>query len=240
MPRRSSKKTSKRPAKPRTTYRRKRIYKRKTTGPFKRFVRMDPFPASMKCKLTYTHTSGLSSGTVGVIGTEQVFRLNSLYDPDFTGSGHQPYGFDQVSSLYKHYQVYGVKVSVTCTDPTLDANYVAAMFQPSTATYTLAGKDQDQVRENPLAITRVLNNTGSQITRFSQYFPIYKLEGITPVQYSASMDLYSADVSTNPSLTPFFRIGVGNMRGNASQSVMCVLTFTFYCRFTQRVIQSQS
>lgn len=38
------------------------------------------------------------------------FQLNSLYDPNITGAGHQPYGFDQLMTYYDHYLV--IKASV--------------------------------------------------------------------------------------------------------------------------------
>lgn len=34
-----------------------------------------------------------------------VFRANSIYDPDYTSTGHQPLGYDQLSALYNHYTV---------------------------------------------------------------------------------------------------------------------------------------
>lgn len=37
--------------------------------------------------------------------TYHTFLTNSLYDPDLTGAGHQPLGFDQYSPLYKNYYV---------------------------------------------------------------------------------------------------------------------------------------
>lgn len=239
MPKRKTYKKKRTPLK-RRTYKRKRTYKKKITGPFRRYVQRDPLPTAYRCKLTYTHTSGLSSGSYGLLGTEQVFRLNSLYDPDFTGAGHQPYGFDQMTTLYSTYQVYGVKVQVTCTDPTIDSTYVAACFQPSTSTATLTGKDQDAIREQPMSITRMINTSGSQKLSFSQYFPIYKLEGLSRVQYAASLDDFSSNVTTSPVITPWFRIAVGNLRGNEAASCMCVLTFTYYCAFRHRKTQTQS
>jgi len=39
--------------------------------------------------------------------SQHVFRLNSLFDPDFTATGHQPLGFDQWAQFYNHYVVNG-------------------------------------------------------------------------------------------------------------------------------------
>lgn len=41
------------------------------------------------------------------------FRGNSLYDPDYTGIGVQPYGFDQLCpTFYNNYNVRGSKITV--------------------------------------------------------------------------------------------------------------------------------
>jgi len=51
----------------------------------------------------------------------QVFNLSSLFDPDTTGTGHQPIGFDQMMPLYDHYTVHAAEVVVHMTSN--DATY---------------------------------------------------------------------------------------------------------------------
>jgi hypothetical protein len=58
----------------------------------------------------FTIDPGLSSAS------SYVFRLNSLYDPNLTSTGHQPIGFDQIMPLYDHYCVIGARVRVTATN----------------------------------------------------------------------------------------------------------------------------
>lgn len=41
-----------------------------------------------------------------------LFNLNSVYDPDRTGTGHQPFGFDQMATFYSKYCVVGCKWQV--------------------------------------------------------------------------------------------------------------------------------
>lgn len=48
----------------------------------------------------------------GVVATHQ-FSANGLYDPDWTGTGHQPMGFDEMMNLYSYYRVLWAKI--TCT-----------------------------------------------------------------------------------------------------------------------------
>ncbi len=45
------------------------------------------------------------------------FRANSLFDPDITGVGHQPRGFDQYMILYDKYAVVSSKITVKAWDP---------------------------------------------------------------------------------------------------------------------------
>lgn len=47
----------------------------------------------------------------------QVFRANCCYDPDFTGLGHQPIGFDQLMLAYDHFSVLGSSIRVINTSP---------------------------------------------------------------------------------------------------------------------------
>lgn len=48
--------------------------------------------------------------TGGVSGT-QIFSANGMYDPDITGTGSQPYYFDQLMAVYDHYTVVRSKCS---------------------------------------------------------------------------------------------------------------------------------
>lgn len=53
----------------------------------------------MFVKLPYVENIQLSSGLSGAPGF-YVFRMNSCYDPNKSGTGYQPTGFDQYSVLY--------------------------------------------------------------------------------------------------------------------------------------------
>ena len=73
-----------------------------------------PLPFRRRAKLTYHESSALSITTgsgPGVAGT-YVFTANGLFDPNFTGAGHQPLGFDQWMVMYDHYTVHSCTISV--------------------------------------------------------------------------------------------------------------------------------
>lgn len=61
------------------------------------------YPPKFKAMLRYADSFLLTS-TTGAIGS-YVFSANGLYDPNITGTGHQPAGFDQIMLSYEHYTV---------------------------------------------------------------------------------------------------------------------------------------
>lgn len=50
----------------------------------------------------------------GGLTAARVFTANGLADPDITGIGHQPRGFDQLMPLYDHYVVISSKIRFDC------------------------------------------------------------------------------------------------------------------------------
>ena len=203
--RKSTKRTSKRRYKRPTTRKRRSGTKPQATrmrGPMKLFGSFAPFPPTYNCKMHYVETVTLTTDTAGVFGAGTTFRLNSLYDPNLTGTGHQPYGYDQMAALYKRYIVSGVKVHITFTDPSADGVAVGCMVQASGGAGALYGITPDIIKEQPLSWVAPVNNTGSQVKHFSQYFPLQKVEGLQKVQWIANEDQYGAAINANPSLCP--------------------------------------
>lgn len=97
---------------------RKRSYAKRKANPKisrRRFKRRGVAPSGMprvsSSKIRYCDVVTLQS-TIGVLGSH-VFRANSIYDPDFTGTGHQPMSHDTWATLFNHYTVTGAKISIT-------------------------------------------------------------------------------------------------------------------------------
>lgn len=61
------------------------------------------------------------------------FRANSLFDPDFTGAGHQPLGFDQIKTMYEEFHVIGCKIKATLYSATTNGDALLFFIIPSAA-----------------------------------------------------------------------------------------------------------
>lgn len=80
------------------------------TRTFTPFSGRSGFPTSLRTKLRYHEDVGFSSASGVVSGN--VFRANSLFDPNETGTGHQPLYFDQFSAVYNRYQVVSSTITI--------------------------------------------------------------------------------------------------------------------------------
>lgn len=69
------------------------------------------FPLNYRTRLRYYDTIDL--GVIGSSPVGYVFAANGLYDPDITGTGHQPMGFDQLSVFFQHHCVLNSTIRVT-------------------------------------------------------------------------------------------------------------------------------
>jgi hypothetical protein len=60
--------------------------------------------------------------------------MNGPYDPDYTGTGHQPPNFDNLMNMYLRYRVYKVTAKVTFINTASHAQRVALYGRRTTTT----------------------------------------------------------------------------------------------------------
>lgn len=68
------------------------------------------FPVETLTRLRYHSYDTLTPSAASV--AVKWYRCNGPYDPDRTGGGGQPMGFDQWSTIYDYYTVLGAKITV--------------------------------------------------------------------------------------------------------------------------------
>lgn len=93
------------------------------------------FPKKMMMTHRYDEIITLVS-TTGVM-TAVNFAANGMYDPNITGTGHQPLYFDQMGAIYDHYCVIGSKVEFTvipATNSTVPIKFAAFVNDDTSTT----------------------------------------------------------------------------------------------------------
>jgi len=131
--------SSKRPTK------RARIVKRRTRGRVARSRRFDPFPTQKTVLMRYA-SNFILDATIGTPGS-YIFRCASIYDPDFSGTGHQPYGHDQWQAVYNHYEVLSSKITVRAQSSSPGSNTASGVIGIAIKDDTTYETNFDTIRE---------------------------------------------------------------------------------------------
>jgi len=196
-----------------------------TPGSSVQFARLlsssEVFPTEITRSFTYCDAFSLASQTVtNAFGTERVWRLNSLFDPDLTGVGHQPYYYDQVSFLYMFYRVFEAAWEVTFTTPGTINCFAAVLAAASNDTYSLTGKASQFVREKPNTVSRIIGDGSQPLTVIGNY-KIHELEGITYSNWIGDKD-FQAATFTNPVRVPTLKIAIGDFSAPITETIVGV------------------
>lgn len=204
-------------------YHKKRFVKRKRG--FMIPKKIFGFPNEFYTKLKYNQ--GNISFTTGT-NSKFEFRLNSLYDPDYTGTGHQPRFYDQFSAIYGRYQVYGVKAY--CFVHNNSTTESAKMVLFTSTNHTDSGTDW--AAEKNGAIVRILSPVGSKNqVSMSKYYNNNYLLG---VKRGASESDYSAPITGNPVKELFLVLIMRNLDGATAIDITVDFTFKFYVKFFEK------
>lgn len=126
-----------------------------------------PFSASSELvQLKYTDTISLSPAASDSTSTNYQFSFNNLYDPDYSGSGHQPMYFDNFSQVWGRYCVRFAKIKCTVIDHEINTriwNGTAALSNPSGA-YKIAIIRDENNSDVPTSMNSLIEQNSRNIT----------------------------------------------------------------------------
>jgi len=213
--------------------RRKRTYRKKRKGlKISRHVT----PVTKIVKLRYATNFLLDAGT-GTIDSH-IFRANSIFDPDYTGTGHQPLGHDQWSVFYQQYSVVKSKITVhaasfgntSAANGILSIKTIADDAAPGT-TYNTT------VLENPSTSWKVYGGNASSgpitVTKTFNHKTTYK----RPI----SDDTFISNFGYNPNEQTYFHVCNQALADtNDSAPLECVAIIEYYVMLRTPIELNQS
>lgn len=185
---------------------------------------------NQRVKLTYTEI--LSRTGLTNFDSYQ-FRLNSIYDPDVTGGGHQVMGRDQWATLYAHYRVYKAVVQVDFSAGTSEIVTCGLTPFPSTASLS----DGVDAIENPKS-KWVSVNVGSGPRRIVKTYYPANIMGLTSAQYKANEDC-SAAIASNPANAIYLNMWADYSTGSAF-AYQATLKITYFCELYSPILLTTS
>lgn len=189
--------------------------------PKKWVIPRNPFPLKTIAKLRYCETVRLDATTGS--SASYLFRANSIFDPNFTGVGHQPYGRDTYESIYNHYRVLKSRISCTflSNGSSSTGHLVCGVAVKDDSTVELGF---DTIRESKGAHYKMLADSTQKATVTNGY----NSKKAFPNNVS---DLNSI-MGTNPSEIVFFQIFTTSANNTIDpSSVDVVVTIDYTCMF---------
>lgn len=115
---------------------------------------------SFRTKVKYVQNLVLQS-TSGSVG-RNVFSPQNCFDPDVTGSGHQPMYFDQLAVIWARYKVHGAKIRVSfnaVTETAATSCFACGILAGSAS--TISSDAQTNMEDNHGVSTIVNGRNGS-------------------------------------------------------------------------------
>ncbi len=177
------------------------------------------FPREMKVKLVYFQT-GYITTTSGGIPYDYQFRLNSIFDPDYTSTGHQPLGRDQWAAFYGRYRVDSALVQATLSSP------APAQFTILANNSQASIVSQSEAEETPFCSTKQYAPGGSTCS-ITRHFDLPALNGVTRSVYESD-DRYQASFSANPTEVLQLHV-VMTAIDNSASAMYHSVKITYYC-----------
>lgn len=181
-------------------------------------------------RLKYTEVVTMTTAATSY--TDYLFRLNSVYDPNKTATGHQPYGFDQLSSLYARYRVFKCRWMIQ-TPPTSDATHIAVCPVNGAHTFTTLS----EIAEVPHSFTKSVSTASNTLyIKGKCYLP--RLGGDKRSEYRND-DRFQSQVADNPAEVMDLHL-FQYVPGASPVTCRFVIQLMYYVEFFDPATQAQS
>lgn len=184
-------------------------------------------PKSMLTRLRWNHTyqASVAPGATAV----RDFRLNSLFDPDLSGTGDQPHYFDQYSALYARYRVYAAKwhLITTCSCAVSD------LYHPMLTITSWGDVSPSWNTTAALSSKRSIRKyliPGQESYSIKRYFNMSSILGVPKREYNIA-EPYQALVTANPARQAVLNIGLINNSATSSITWSFNLQVIYYVKF---------
>lgn len=181
-----------------------------------------PFPLIQFAKLTYVQEFTLNPSSSTPV--YQIFRANSLYDPDYTGAGSQPMGFDQFTTLYNHYEVYGSRIELQIVPNGNNGYFGITIDDDATLTTSLT----DAMTQRGTRWKAVPNSASSIIKVYNSYSQV-KAFG----KSSRGTDNQKAQYNANPGEQQFFMCWCAGVNNADPAQFSCIARVTYFAKFSE-------
>lgn len=156
------------------------------------------FPQKMIVTMKYSTYVRLDP-SVGAPVAYNWFRANSIYDPDQTGTGHQPYSHDTYQTIYQHYRVLSSKIicNFVPNGSSSTGHVVCGVITTPTVEPALV-LDYDTIRERDIGKYKI-NSGQDQVVKVTGAYNSKKM-------YPSNVGNLNALFGNNPTEEAYFAV----------------------------------
>lgn len=194
---------------------------------------LNPVPTRLITRLKYSDIAIQAALAAGPGLIDYKFNLNSLFQPNITGGGHQPMGHDQLATLYENYRVFKTTYTIMVAPHIGESNvFPSVALTNSNTSYTVASN----AAESTFGRTAIATFYKPAI--FKGKIDLAELNGRSRVAYAAD-DETQALMTASPAEVLELHLTIVNVSGS-SQTVDVTVMFEFECELFNPVQLGQS
>ncbi len=201
----------------------------------------NPLRPTATVQMRYCDRIALTSSNTAAhqSGSQYEFRLNSIYDPNLTSTGHQPYMHDQLAALYGRYRVDKVDVQIDVIPSPSTSHCVTAMIQGPSGGLNIGGTGLDLLIENTRTKNAYALATAVEPPTMRFSVDIAEYLGIGHEAYQADLSLWGAAMGANPTRTCYLNLCTSTFAGT-SETIQAVVTLVYHVKLWDPVTFGQS
>lgn len=207
-----------------------RSLKRNTFGGYKQSWSSAPAnsgsPDAVFVKLNYVQTVPMTVAA----SEQQVFSINSVFDPDTTGSGHQPMGLPAYNNFYQNYRVYASKIYIRAVNLKLNEPVQITVHPGNLNPPFVASQSLAQTLEQPYVKWKTITppNAGGS-TSIQCYMTVKKLDA-----GDVSDQDFQAVTGSDPLQQKFWIIRAYSDNTASFLAIRLHVKITYYVKFYRR------
>ncbi len=205
-----------------------------------------PFAENYRVRLRYCDRVQLTTAGSVNTATTYSFRLGSLFDPDYTGTGHQPYQYDQLTTVYNKYVVekvdFRVRFRQVASSPITSLWCGYSLLTDTNANASANGDTLNEIRERSTALVAPLAavNNKANFQTWSGSVVLRQLFGVTEMQYYGDQEDFAAIYNANPSRQCFLELCLMDPDSGSSTTVEADVELVYHAKMFGYVAPSQS
>lgn len=190
-----------------------------------------PMP-NLRVNVLFRHERTITETAAGAGGVNW-YRINGCFDPDQSGTGTTPLGYNNYATLFTMYRVVSMRIKVVASGVLSSTPALGVVTLLPNPYNVIAPSDpalwggEYMASSTPIA----LGNTGGKnvITLDRTYLP-WKLIRVPKDVYMADLD-YASQVTTTPTKQCYVAVGINSVGTGVTATLSTIVTISYEVEF---------